>query len=76
MKKINMKISAFIFILIGVFCLWRPLFSAEGVKAPLIHVDKDSHIFPTVFEGKELTHTFTISNRGTADLEIKKVTHS
>ena len=76
MKKKNMKISACIFILIGVFCLWRPLFSAGGVKAPLINVDRNLHTFPTVFEGKELSHTFTISNRGTADLEIKKVTHS
>jgi hypothetical protein len=76
MKKQSMKISASIFVLIGVFCLWRPLYAAEGVKSPLIYADKSMHAFPTVFEGEELSHHFTISNRGTADLEIKKVTHS
>ena len=76
MRKKGIRIYVFIFIVIGVFSLKGPLFSEEGKNAPVIHVDHISHTFSPVFEGEELTHTFTISNRGTADLEIKKVTHS
>ncbi|MCP4669018.1 MAG: DUF1573 domain-containing protein [Deltaproteobacteria bacterium] len=76
MKKRKLKLLACIFLLTGIFYPWAPLFSADGEKAPMIHVDQNSHTFPTVYEGKELSHTFTLSNRGSADLEIKKVTHS
>ena len=47
---------------------------AEG--DPVIHVKKTVHAFPPAFEGAELTHTFRVSNQGTATLNIKKVTHS
>ena len=77
MKKKNRVILLHVvLILIGTFCLWRPLISAEEVKTPIIHAEKSIHTFPTVFEGEKLTYSFIISNRGTADLEIKKVTHS
>jgi len=43
---------------------------------PGIHFKDFSYSFPPVFEGTELTHTFVVSNRGTAPLNIKKVTHA
>jgi hypothetical protein len=76
MCKKGLRIYAVLFMLIGVFTLKGPLFSEEGKNTPVLHVDHISHTFSPVFEGEDLTHTFTISNRGTADLEIKKVTHS
>ncbi len=76
MKKRKLRLLLGMLLLAGVFYPWTPLICAEGEKAPMIHVDQSSHTFPTVYEGKELSHTFTLSNRGSADLEIKKVTHS
>ena len=48
--------------------------SSEG--DPIIQVRQTSHAFSPVFEGAELTHTFVVFNRGSAPLNIKKVTHS
>ncbi len=48
---------------------------AETENAPIIHVDKTTHTFQPVFEGEELSHTFTVFNKGSADLHIEKVTH-
>jgi hypothetical protein len=52
------------------------LYPAQSGDGPVIHFDETRHVFPTVFEGAELTRTFVVSNRGTAPLNIKKVTHS
>lgn len=58
-------------------CLLGNGLQASGPEnSPLIHIDPIRHSFPTVYEGEELSHTFTVQNKGTADLEIKKVTHS
>jgi hypothetical protein len=62
--------------LVALFIGWNGSFSAQTENAPIIHVDKTTHIFQPVFEGEELSHTFTIFNKGTAALHIKKVTHS
>ena len=75
MKKKCMKIAVCVFIFTG-FSFWASLLSAEEVKTRHILAEKSVHSFPAVFEGEKLIHTFTISNRGKADLEIKKVTHS
>lgn len=50
--------------------------SAKGEEAPIIQIEETSYTFPTVYEGEELSHTFTLLNKGTATLNIKKVTHS
>jgi hypothetical protein len=50
--------------------------SATSDTGPIIHVDETTYTFPTVFQGAKLSHSFTVFNRGTADLDIKKVTHS
>ncbi|MBW1734907.1 MAG: hypothetical protein JRJ09_08285 [Deltaproteobacteria bacterium] len=56
-------------------CMHQRLPANEG-KGPIIHVSRISHTFNPVYEGEELSHSFTIANEGTADLELKKVTHS
>ena len=50
--------------------------TATNVAGPIIHVDETTYTFSSVFQGAKLSHTFTVFNRGTADLDIKKVTHS
>jgi len=52
----------------------RPL--AGAADGPVIRVDRTIHTFKPVFEGENLSHTFTIFNPGTAELTIKKVTPS
>jgi len=75
-------ISKFLRAHVGLLCLMvifmygSPLYPAQIGESPIIHVDETRHVFPTVFEGAELTYTFVVSNRGTATLHIKKVTHS
>jgi hypothetical protein len=60
----------------AIFMYVSPLYPAQSGEGPIIHVDETRHVFPTAFEGAELTHTFFVSNGGTATLNIKKVTHS
>ena len=76
MTKQIFKISlGFIFSLIVLACVSQPLSKKNG-NSPKIHFEKTTHTFTSVFEGEELSHTFTVFNRGTADLDIKKVAHS
>jgi hypothetical protein len=49
-----------------------PTWAGEG---PSIHIDPVTYTFPPVSEGETLSHEFVVSNRGSADLEIKDVTH-
>ena len=51
-------------------------YPAPSEGCPIIHVRQTSHTFPTVFEGEKLSHTFTVFNQGTANLDIKRVTSS
>lgn len=44
--------------------------------APMIRIEKTLHTFPTVFEGSELTYSFTVLNEGSEDLHIRRVTYS
>ncbi len=74
-KRIS-NISLCFFFLVGVLaCISQSLAEKKG-EGPVIYLDKTSHTFPPVFEGVELSHTFTVFNRGTANLDLKKVTHS
>ena len=65
----------FFFVTLALACVNRQVSGKEG-KGPVIHVENITHTFSPVFEGEELSHAFTIVNRGASDLEIKKVTHS
>ncbi|MBN1848766.1 MAG: hypothetical protein JW932_09290 [Deltaproteobacteria bacterium] len=51
-------------------------YSAHTEDGPVIHIEQARHTFSPVFEGADLAHTFVVSNRGMATLNIKKVTHS
>jgi hypothetical protein len=62
--------------LVVLFFFWNGALSAQNDNAPIIHVDKTTHTFQPVFEEEELSHTFTVFNKGTAALHIRKVTHS
>jgi hypothetical protein len=62
--------------IMAIFWVGGEIYPASSEYGPVIRFDEDSHLFPSVFEGAELTHTFVVSNRGTAPLNIKKVTHS
>ena len=71
----NNQIIFAMFILFALFFGYSEPSSAKE-DGPIIHIEQIRHTFPTVFEGENLSHTFTLSNRGRANLEIKKVTHS
>ncbi len=48
---------------------------AGGPDGPIIHIDPTTYSFPAAFEGQILSFDFIVANRGSADLEIKDVTH-
>lgn len=77
MKKYTLKIFSLLFFLsiIALLCK-NQLCHARPEGVPIIHFAETEHIFPTVFEGKKLTHTFTVSNKGNKKLNIKGVTPS
>jgi hypothetical protein len=74
-QKVLKTALSLIFLFIFFFC-WSGPISAQTKDAPIIHVDKTTHTFPPVYEGEELSHTFTVFNKGTIDLHIKRVTHA
>jgi len=49
---------------------------AQSGNVPIIHISETNHVFSTVFEGENLSHAFTILNKGTANLNINRVTPS
>jgi hypothetical protein len=76
MTKNILKTFVLLFFL-AITLLWRSqVYPAQSGDGPIIHVRQTSHIFPTVFEGEKLSHTFTVFNQGTANLDIKRVTSS
>lgn len=50
--------------------------AAQSEHRPVIHFDQHTHTFPTVFEGEQLSYSFKLTNKGSADLEIRDVTHT
>ncbi|UCE52169.1 MAG: hypothetical protein JSV31_23355 [Desulfobacterales bacterium] len=48
---------------------------ARAEDGPIINIDPTIYTFPPVFEGETLSHDFKVLNKGSADLEIKDVTH-
>jgi hypothetical protein len=67
----------FLLLFLSITLLFKnQLCPAQSGDVPIIHVGESNHVFPTVFEGENLSHTFTIFNKGTANLNIKSVTPS
>lgn len=52
------------------------LFAGQSEHTPVLHLDQTTHTFPISFEGEQLSHSFKLINRGTADLEIFDVTNT
>ena len=52
------------------------LFAAPSEQTPVIHLEQTAYTFPPSFEGQQLSHSFALTNNGTADLEILDVTHT
>lgn len=75
MKRGNQIIAVTITSFVLSFLGYTASYSARE-EGPAIHIEQTEHTFPTIFEGEELAHTFTLYNRGTADLHIRRVTHS
>ena len=74
-KNLFAVLTVFFFSMLILYWMDQSL-SAETESAPIIHVEKSIHTFPPVFEGEELSHTFTVFNKGETDLHIKRVTHA
>jgi hypothetical protein len=76
MIKNLIKPSAGLILLIIMVLFGSRLFAGQPENTPAIHLDQITHTFPTAFEGEQLSHSFKLSNKGTADLEILDVTHT
>ncbi|MBW2615536.1 MAG: hypothetical protein JRD02_05120 [Deltaproteobacteria bacterium] len=69
-------------VFVGLLCMTAILvngsksYPASSEGGPIIHVRKTMNVFSPVFEGEKLSHTFTVLNQGTTDLNIKRVTTS
>ena len=80
-EKLSMKIKL-LQIFAGFVCMTAILVNggkscpASSESGPIIQVRQTSHAFSPVFEGEKLSHTFTVLNQGTTDLNIKRVTSS
>jgi hypothetical protein len=76
MTKALLKSFLFLFFLSVTLLLKSQLCPAQSPNVPIIHISETSHVFPPVFEGEKLSHAFVILNKGTAQLDIKRVTPS
>ena len=67
------------FVVPGLFVLFLLVINsnllAGGQDGPMMHIDPITYTFPAAFEGQILSFDFIVTNRGSADLEIKDVTH-
>ena len=63
-----------VFLVIFLFVMNSTILAA-GPDGPIIHIDPITYTFPSAFEGQTLSYDFVVANRGSADLEIKDVTH-
>lgn len=73
----NLLKTFFLFFFLSTSLLFKnQLCPAQSADVPIIHIAETNHVFPTVFEGEKLSHTFKVFNKGTANLKIKSVTPS
>ncbi len=75
-KKKLFSVCIIIFFLATALLCRNQYSSAQTEDHPIIQIDQLVHTFSTVFEGEKLSYTFTVLNKGNADLTIKKITHS
>ena len=76
MNETFLKPSVILFCLF-IIIFWESAgFPSQTQGGPIIHFDHTSYTAPTVYEGEKISHTFNVYNKGTANLEIKRVTRS
>jgi len=78
MKQKNL--SKICFVLFIIFSTTTVSFSAEStdksqnyVPTPAVVIPKTSFEFPLTVEGINITHNFSVQNKGSAPLEIQKI---
>ena len=72
----RIKPSTGLIFLIIIAIYGSQLSADQSEQTPVIHLDQTTHTFPASFEGEDLSHSFKLFNKGTADLEILDVTHT
>jgi hypothetical protein len=76
MIKNRIKPSTGLIFLIIIAIYGSQLSANQSEQTPVMHLDQTTHTFPASFEGEDLSHSFKLINKGTADLEILDVTHT
>jgi len=76
MIKNRIKPSKGLIFLIIIAIYGSQLSADQSEQTPVMHLDQTTHTFPASFEGEDLSHSFKLINKGTADLEILDVTHT
>ena len=76
MKETFLKWWVTLFSLFIILSWGKAGFPSQTQGGPVIHFDHTAYSAPAVYEGEEISHTFHVYNKGTADLEIKKVSPS
>ena len=76
MIKNRIKPSTGLIFLIIIAIYGSQLSADQSEQTPVMHLDQTTHTFPASFEGEDLSHSFKLINKGTADLEILDVTHT
>jgi hypothetical protein len=72
----RIKPSTGLIFLIIIAIYGSQLSADQSEQTPVMHLDQTTHTFPASFEGEDLSHSFKLINKGTADLEILDVTHT
>ena len=72
----RIKPSTGLIFLIIIAIYGSQLSADQSEQTPVMHLDQTTHTFPASFEGEDLSHSFKLFNKGTADLEILDVTHT
>jgi hypothetical protein len=68
------RIAGFsILILLMTLCVHAFAETEETGKAPKVFFPENTHKFPMILEGANVTHDFVIKNNGNAPLEVKNV---
>jgi hypothetical protein len=76
MKRIFSGVMGIFFVTCSWMCGITPGDCGETGPQPFIHVPCVAQTFPPVYEGEPLSHSFMVLNKGSADLKIKRITHS
>ncbi len=71
--KASIMITSFVCLLAGMAMGLSSVIGAAAIRGPAIFIPQPTFNAGEIIEGKTLTHTFIIKNRGSQDLVIKNV---